>query len=217
MAADPDRVSLLPITLALVVAIATRIVSLGLFVGLFCGVLMLHGMDPLVASGALVRDHLVAELTDPYNAGVLAPLGFPLGRVSGAGFRAALATAKLAAGCISFATGSSWGTFAIMMPLALPAAVAVDAPLYVCIGAVLSGGLFGDHSSPISETTILSATGAGCDPFQHFHTQFPYALGNGALCVAGYLAAGVASTPWLLGALLASQIALICFAVPKRR
>ncbi|TNF87961.1 MAG: sodium:proton exchanger, partial [Gammaproteobacteria bacterium] len=57
------------------------------------------------------------------------------------------------AALVSFATGSSWGTFAILFPLALPAAVATDAPLAVTIGAVLSGGLFGDHSSPISETT----------------------------------------------------------------
>ncbi|MCV5736187.1 Na+/H+ antiporter NhaC family protein, partial [Escherichia coli] len=81
------------------------------------------------------------------------------------------AVAFLLAGIISFATGSSWGTFAIMMPLVIPTAVAIDAPLLVCIGAVLSGGLFGDHCSPISETTILSSTGAGCEQYEHFRTQ----------------------------------------------
>ena len=59
------------------------------------------------------------------------------------------AMAFLLSAIISFATGSSWGTFAIMFPLVIPTAIAIDAPLYVCIGAVLSGGLFGDHSSPI--------------------------------------------------------------------
>lgn len=108
---------------------------------------------------------------------------------------------------ISFATGSSWGTFAIMLPLALPAAVAIDAPLYVCIGAVLSGGLFGDHCSPISETTILSSTGAGCDAFEHFQTQLPYALVNGGLCVMGYVAAGLTGAVWTLPVLLALQLA----------
>lgn len=107
---------------------------------------------------------------------------------------------------ISFATGSSWGTFAIMLPLALPAAVAIDAPLYVCIGAVLSGGLFGDHCSPISETTILSSTGAGCDAFEHFQTQLPYALVNGALCVIGFIAAGLTGSTWTLPILLAIQL-----------
>ena len=87
-----------------------------------------------------------------------------------------LAFLFLIAGVIAFSTGTSWGTFAILFPLALPAAVATDAPLAVTIGAVLSGGLFGDHSSPISETTILAATGADCSAYDHFRTQLPYAL-----------------------------------------
>jgi Na+/H+ antiporter NhaC len=107
---------------------------------------------------------------------------------------------------ISFATGSSWGTFAIMLPLALPATVAVDAPLYVCIGAVLSGGLFGDHCSPISETTILSSTGAGCDAFEHFQTQLPYALANGVLCIGGYVLAGFTASVWTLALLIPLQL-----------
>ena len=79
------------------------------------------------------------------------------------------AVAFLLSAIISFATGSSWGTFAIMMPLVIPTAIAIDAPLLVAIGAVLSGGLFGDHCSPISETTILSSTGAGCDQIGRAH------------------------------------------------
>ena len=110
---------------------------------------------------------------------------------------------------ISFATGSSWGTFAIMMPIALPAAVVTGAPLSLCIGAVLSGGLFGDHSSRISETTILSATGAGSDQFGHFQTQLPYALCNGALCVIGFLVAGVYPHPWLVIPLLMAQVLVV--------
>jgi Na+/H+ antiporter NhaC len=115
----------------------------------------------------------------------------------------------LLSGLISFATGSSWGTFAIMMPLALPAAVMTGAPLPVCIGAVLSGGLFGDHSSPISETTILSATGAGADQFGHFQTQLPYALGNGGLATIGFLVAGSFPQPWVVGVLVMVQVAVV--------
>ncbi len=89
--------------------------------------------------------------------------------------------------CVSFATGSSWGTFAIMMPLAIPMAVSLDASIYVCIGAVLSGGLFGDHCSPISDTTILSSTGAGCDLVDHVKTQLPYALLNGGITLVGFV------------------------------
>jgi len=118
---------------------------------------------------------------------------------------------------ISFATGSSWGTFAIMMPLALPAAVVSDAPLSVCIGAVLSGGLFGDHSSPVSDTTILSATGAGCDQFEHFQTQMPYAAANGLLCMGGFLIAGRHPETWVLGLLLAVQVGVLLILRVLRR
>lgn len=110
---------------------------------------------------------------------------------------------------ISFATGSSWGTFAIVLPLALPAAATVDAALAVCIGAVLSGGLFGDHCSPISETTILSSAGAGADAFEHFQTQLAYALSNGMLCLIGFLVAGLYASPLVLVLLVACQCAVL--------
>jgi Na+/H+ antiporter NhaC len=119
------------------------------------------------------------------------------------------ATVFIFAALISFATGSSWGTFAIMFPLAIPAALATDAALFVTIGAVLSGGLFGDHSSPISETTILSATGADCETFDHFRTQLPYALGNGIIATTGFLVAGVTESVWVLPALLLAQLAML--------
>lgn len=113
------------------------------------------------------------------------------------------------AALVSFATGSSWGTFAILFPLALPAAVATDAPLAVTIGAVLSGGLFGDHSSPISETTILAATGADCSAYDHFRTQLPYALSNGGLAAGSFIAAGVLGSVWILPAVLVTQFAVL--------
>ncbi len=112
----------------------------------------------------------------------------------------------LVACAMSFATGSSWGTFAIMLPLAMPAAVAIDAPLAVCIGAVLSGGLFGDHCSPISETTILASAGAGVDPFEHFQTQLPIALANGLISAVGFIAVGiVGGNPATIVCLLLAQ------------
>jgi Na+/H+ antiporter NhaC len=117
------------------------------------------------------------------------------------------AVAFLLSAIISFATGSSWGTFAIMMPLVIPTAIAIDAPLLVAIGAVLSGGLFGDHCSPISETTILSSTGAGCDQFEHFKTQLPYALMNGSIALISFVVAGfTGSALVVLGALVAQLI-----------
>ena len=118
----------------------------------------------------------------------------------------------LLGGIISFATGSSWGTFAILFPLVIPAAASVDAPLAVVVASVLSGGLFGDHCSPISETTILSSAGAGCDQFEHFRTQLPYALLNGAVAFFVYLAAGAYPNPLLLLAAILFQGALLMIA-----
>ena len=118
--------------------------------------------------------------------------------------------AFLLSAIISFATGSSWGTFAIMLPLVIPTAFAIDAPLLVSIGAVLSGGLFGDHCSPISETTILSATGANCSQFDHFRTQLPYAMMNGAIAVTAFLLAGVfANSMIVIGAVVIQLLVLM--------
>ncbi len=110
------------------------------------------------------------------------------------------------AAIISFATGSSWGTFAIMLPLVIPTAAYIDAEMYVCIGAVLSGGLFGDHSSPISETTILSSSGAGCTPLEHFRTQLPYAIFNGAISLLAFTFAGITGWTWIVLVAIALQI-----------
>ena len=123
----------------------------------------------------------------------------------------------LLAAIISFATGSSWGTIVIMTPLAVPAALATDAALPVVIGSVLSGGLFGDHSSPVSETTILSSTGAGTSPLQHFTTQLPYALTNGAIALLGFLIAGWLRAPWIAVAMVMLQIAALSVLKAVRR
>ncbi|MDO9056494.1 MAG: Na+/H+ antiporter NhaC family protein [Sulfuricurvum sp.] len=80
------------------------------------------------------------------------------------------------AAIIAFATGTSWGTFSIMLPIAIPLAVGLDAPVALAMGAAISGGVFGDHCSPISDTTIISAMASGCSVQEHTRTQLPYAL-----------------------------------------
>jgi len=99
----------------------------------------------------------------------------------------------LVAGITAFSTGTSWGTFSIMMPigLALAASMGLDIPLV--IAAVISGGIFGDHASPISDTTIISSMAAGCDHVEHVRTQLPYALIGGALAALAFLISG-----WML-------------------
>lgn len=97
---------------------------------------------------------------------------------------------------IAFSTGSSWGVWSIMMPIAIPVAVTFDLPLGLVIGAALSGGVFGDHCSPISDTTILASTAAGADHIEHVRTQIPYALLVGVSSAIGFLFGGFIN-PWI--------------------
>jgi len=80
---------------------------------------------------------------------------------------------------ISFSTGTSWGTFSIMIPIAVPMAAGMDVDLTLAMAAVISGGIFGDHCSPISDTTIISSMAADCEVIEHVKTQLPYALFGG--------------------------------------
>jgi len=93
----------------------------------------------------------------------------------------------LVSGGIAFSTGTSWGTFAIMLPIAVPAAMTLGLPLAPFVAAALAGGIFGDHCSPISDTTIISSMAAATDHIDHVRTQLPYALiggGLAAICFA---------------------------------
>ena len=110
---------------------------------------------------------------------------------------------------VSFSTGSSWGTFAIMMPLAIPMAHAFAIPYAIAAGAVLSGGLFGDHCSPISDTTVLSSAGAECDLVEHVKTQLPYALINGVIALFCYILVGFTHSPLVVVLAVAIQLAVI--------
>lgn len=92
---------------------------------------------------------------------------------------------------VSFSTGSSWGTFAIMIPVAVPAAMALHVSLPLAVGAVLSGGVFGDHASILSDTTIVSAMAAVADLVDHFITQLPYTLVAAGLTAGLYLVTGL--------------------------
>jgi Na+/H+ antiporter NhaC len=101
----------------------------------------------------------------------------------------------LIAAFIAFSTGTSWGTFAITMPIAAPLAFAfggdaVGPLLYATVAAVAGGGVFGDHCSPLSDTSILASTGAASDHIDHIRTQLPYALSTGSLAIAAYLVIG---------------------------
>ena len=102
----------------------------------------------------------------------------------------------LIAALIAFSTGTSWGTYGIMMPLAVPIALTfngnqLDPVLFATVAAIAGGGVFGDHCSPLSDTSILASTGAASDHIDHVKTQLPYALVVGVLSVMIYVAIGL--------------------------
>jgi Na+/H+ antiporter NhaC len=97
---------------------------------------------------------------------------------------------------IAFTIGSSWGTVAIVMPLAIPLAYNISSPMLPAIGAVLTAAVMGDHCSPISDTTIMSSTASGVDHIDHVSTQLPYALTVAAVAALfGFLPSGFGVSP----------------------
>jgi Na+/H+ antiporter NhaC len=121
------------------------------------------------------------------------------------------------AAAVSFATGTSWGTMAILMPIAIPLTVSIGGGvgfetgdytvLLGVISSVLAGAIFGDHCSPISDTTILSSTASGCDHLDHVRTQLPYALLVAAVTVPlGDVATAFGLSPWIAIALCAALL-----------
>jgi Na+/H+ antiporter NhaC len=102
----------------------------------------------------------------------------------------------LLTGIIAFSTGTSWGTYAIVIPISVPLAFSfsggeLSSIVYATIAAVAGGGVFGDHCSPLSDTSILASTGAASDHIDHVKTQLPYAAIIGAISVAIYLLIGM--------------------------
>lgn len=113
-------------------------------------------------------------------------------------------------GFIGFAMGTSWGTIALILPIVLGIFPESDPLFLITIGATLAGAVYGDHISPISDTTILSSAGADCNHLRHVATQIPYATAVAALCLVGYLVAGFTGSPWpsLIGGVVVMVVAL---------
>ena len=121
--------------------------------------------------------------TGDYVAGVVATSNMPVVLIPAIMFGVSA--------MLSFATGTSWGTFGILIPIIVSVCEAAAPELTVtALSAILAGSVFGDHCSPISDTTIMSSTGAGCAHIDHVSTQLPYSLTVASVCVAGYLVAG---------------------------
>lgn len=115
------------------------------------------------------------------------------------------------AGFIAFETGTSWESFALLLPIARQMSVATDIFLLLpVLAAVLGGVVFGDHCLPISDTTILSATGAGFELMDHVTTQLPYVFVTALISSLGYLGLGFFGNMWVgLGIIAISLVVLI--------
>ncbi len=122
--------------------------------------------------------------------GAIAPMIFP-------------ALVFIVAGATAFATGTSYGTMAILIPTAIPVAFSLDGDVYgvvtiLSIAAVLDGAIFGDHCSPISDTTIMSSAASACHHVDHVRTQMPYSMSVAAMALLlGYLPAGLGLSHWV--------------------
>jgi Na+/H+ antiporter NhaC len=122
------------------------------------------------------------------------------------------------AGLTAFATGTSYGTMAILMPTAVPIAFALEGNAYgvitmVTLGSILDGAILGDHCSPISDTTIMSSISSSSDHLHHVRTQLPYSLTVGGIALGcGYIPAGFGAPPWV-GYLLAAAALILLFSL----
>jgi len=201
--------SLLGVLVAAVLSVGQRILTLEETVEAWYAGLksMLFAMIILVLAWALSEITVVLH-TAEYLTSILGDW-LPAGAVPAVVFLLAAATA--------FATGSSWGTMGILMPLVVPLTWAVLAAngmnepthyhiLYSSVSCVLAGSVWGDHCSPISDTTILSSMASGCDHIDHVRTQLPYAMSVGLVALlVGTLPAGF-GMPWWVGLLIGMAI-----------
>ena len=124
---------------------------------------------------------------------------------------------------LAFATGTSWGTFGILIPIVTSVFDAelanvsqtgeIPSMVIICISACLAGAVCGDHCSPISDTTIMTSTGAQCDHVNHVSTQLPYALTVAAVCVVGYLLSGFVHNVFIVLGFSAALMLAVLFAI----
>ena len=137
-------------------------------------------------------------------------------------------TAFILASIVAFSTGTSFGTMGILLPMIVPLAAAVLAaegnacqpsdPIFLCsIGGILAGAIFGDHCSPISDTTVLSSQASGCDHMLHVWTQMPYALTVAAVSILlGTIPIGFGVPVWLLLPVQLAALLLVLLSIGKR-
>ena len=179
-------------------AVLYAVISAVVFAGVF------YGAQKKINLGTFIEESMTG-MKEMFSMAILMVLAFAIGTLCkelGTGVYVASITSSwlspslapaiifITSCFIAFSTGTSWGTFAIMISIAVPLAQAIDLNIYLAVAAVLGGGVFGDHCSPISDTTLISSMASGSDHIDHVRTQLPYALLTGGLSVIMYLIIG---------------------------
>jgi Na+/H+ antiporter NhaC len=158
-------------------------------------------------------------MTDALGA---APYVADLVRSSAAGFINFLPAIIFLVACfLAFATGTSWGTFGILIPIVVDAFAGLDpALLIISVSACMAGAVCGDHCSPISDTTIMASAGGQCNHVNHVSTQLPYAISVAAISAVCYVIAGFAKSAWVtlpIGLVLTIGFLLVVKYINNRR
>ena len=166
---------------------------------------------------------LTFALTLKNMTGLLGAADYVAGLIGGAAsglFSMLPAVIFLVALGLAFASGTSWGTFGILIPSVLPVFANAPELLMIGISACLAGAVCGDHCSPISDTTIMASAGANCDHIQHVSTQLPYALSVAGISFACYVLAGFLQN-WIIclavGVVLTVALLLVVKAVTSKK
>ena len=135
-------------------------------------------------------------MTDSLGAGEFVKVAV---KQSAEGFMMFLPAIIFLVGCgLAFATGTSWGTFGILIPIVVDVFSATSHELMIIsISACMAGAVCGDHCSPISDTTIMASAGAQCEHVNHVSTQLPYALTVAGISFLVYILAGFVQSPWI--------------------
>lgn len=199
------------ITLAIITGFLVGGILAGIM-GAYSGIFTYNDIVNKFARGVVLNAEIPMILVLAWSIGSITKImnlkGFLITFVQGTSISPGLIPALIfiVGAIVAFSTGSSWGVWSIMMPIGIPMAHTFGIPLPLMIGAVLSGGAFGDHCSPISDTTILASTAAGADHVEHVRTQLPYALTVGTASAIGFGIGGL-FTP-VIG-IVATAIAIV--------
>ncbi|WP_042352227.1 Na+/H+ antiporter NhaC family protein [Bacillus massiliigorillae] len=188
-------------------AVKSSLLTTGLFEGIKS---MLPAVYILIFAWVIV-DLVGALETGSYLAGFVEKSNLSIGFIPFILF--------VIAGIMALATGTSWGSFGILLPLAGDIVATMDSSMLLpSLAAVLAGAVFGDHCSPISDTTILSSTGAGCNHMDHVMTQLPYALTSAFIAAIGFLMLGfTGSTILSLSIVVIMMVGALLFLAKKNK